>query len=103
MSDQETIVFNLEVQVSEMTSSELRKLELIASRAINLMRRMGLPEDIDAGVAKLQHFIMMIRLAHTAMIALNSATAMNPLGLFMGALSLGTLAFTATDYMMNMG
>jgi len=101
LSDEETVVFNLEVQVSEMSTSELRKLELIAFRTIGLLRRMGLPENIDAGVARLQHFIMIIRLTHTAMIALNSATMANPLGLALAGLSLGTMAFSLSDFMMS--
>jgi hypothetical protein len=103
LSEQETVIFNLEVQVSELTKSNLRELEMVAYRAIGLFRRMGIPENIDQGIAKLQHFIMIIRLAHTAIVAMNAATAMNPLSVFAAALSFGTLAFATTDFMMNTG
>jgi hypothetical protein len=103
LSDEETVVFNLEVQVSEMSMGNLRKLELIAYRSIALLRRMGLPEQIDQGIAKLQNFIMIIRLAHTALVAFNAASLTNPLGLAMFALSVGTLAFATTDFIMSTG
>jgi hypothetical protein len=98
MSEQEAVVFNLELQVSELSMSELRKLEMVTYRAISLMRRMGLPENIDKGVAKLQHFLMTIRMAHTALIALNAATMTNPLGLALAGIAFVGAGVTAYDF-----
>lgn len=73
MAENESVIIDLECRISEMTVSEIRKLELLAYRAIGLLRRMGLPENIDEGIAKLQRLIMTIRLTHSALIALEAA------------------------------
>jgi hypothetical protein len=103
VSSEENVVFNLEVQVSELSMSELRKLELITYRAIGLLRRMGLPENIDAGIAKLQQLIMVVRLATTTLRAFQMAEAGTPFGLAMLGLSAAASTFAATDFMLNTG
>ena len=97
MSEQESVIFNLEVQLSELSMSELRKLELLAYRVIGLLRRMGLPENIDAGIAKLQQFIMIVRLAHTTIVAFQRASG--PIGWAMALTSLAATSITVADTM----
>jgi hypothetical protein len=94
MSEHESIIFDLDVRVSEMTKSELRQLETISYRVISMLRRMGLPEEVNSAIMRIQQLIMTIRLAHTALKALESGTTY---GLFMGALTLGASAFSAYD------
>ena len=98
---EESVVFNLELQISEMTTSQLRQTMLVATRAIELLRRMGLPENIDAGIAKLQRLVMAIRVTHTALIALE--TALMPgagiARLALAGLGLAAAGFTSYDAM----
>lgn len=105
MSEVEGIIFDLDVRVSEMTMSELRKFETIAYRTISLLRRMGLPEEVDAAVMKLQRLVMTIRLAQTALIALQAAMLPGAgwLQAGMAAVTIGGAAFSASDFMMSLG
>jgi len=89
MSEEETVTFNLEINV-EQTYSELRKAELVLYRYLSLARRAGLPEDLSRALGFIQRQIMFVRMLTTAIIALNLAMST---GSYAGvALALGGFA-----------
>ena len=69
---EETVTFNLDLDVSR-ASSNIRQLETLLFRTLGLLKRLGLPEEIEAAISKMQRLIMVIRLAHTALIAFQAA------------------------------
>lgn len=77
MSMERDITFNLELNV-EQAISHARQLETLMFRCLSLSRRLGLPEDISQQIYQIQRWVMAIRMAHTAMIALEAASG--PIG-----------------------
>ena len=95
---EETVTFNLEINV-EQTFSQVRRLELLLYRTIGLIRRLGLPENIEEAISKIQRLVMVIRLAHSAIIAFQVASG--PIGWALAAVSIGTAAVTAGEFVME--
>jgi len=89
-----TVTFNLELNV-EQTLSEIRRLETLLFRTISLIRRLGLPEDIDALISKIQRTIMTVRILHTSLIALQAASG--PVGFALAGVGIATAALSFTD------
>lgn len=94
MSD-ETITFNLELNAAQL-QTEVRKLELLLFRSLDLLSRLGLPEEIDAAITKIQRLVMTIRLLHSAIIAIQAASgpigwALAGIGIAVSVLSTGEL------------
>jgi len=54
--------------------SELKEIEYIFYRVSSIMRRMGLPEDIDRAITQLQKAILTVRMLTTALYYLESGT-----------------------------
>jgi len=100
LSSEETVTFNLELNV-EQAISEIRRLETLLFRSIALARRLGLPEDIDEQIRKIQRFIMIVRLAHTAVIALNAASG--PIGWALAIVGGLSAAVSASDFIISLG
>lgn len=100
MSEQETITFNLELDVSQSYDS-LRKIETVLYRTISLTRRIlkqfGLEESatIDQVIYKGQKVVMTIRLMHTAMTALMAASG--PLGWALAGIGIATATLSFAD------
>jgi len=97
---EETVIFNLELNV-EGAIDNSRRLETLLYRSISLLGRLGLPENIDAAIAKVQRLVMVIRLLHTAAIALEAASgpigwALALVGVASALLSTGDLIYDAT-------
>jgi len=100
---EETVTLNLELNV-EQTMSELRKVELLAYRSLGLLKRLGLPEDIEQGIEKLQRLIMTIRLAHTAIMAFQAVLlAGTPIGWGLAIVAGASAAFSAGDFVTSLG
>lgn len=95
MSIEEDITFNLIVN-AEQAENAIRNLETPFIRAMGLMRRMGLPENMDAAITKVQRMIMTLRTLHTLLIA--TQTVSGPLGWINLALSAGTTALVVGDF-----
>jgi hypothetical protein len=100
MSVVDTITFNLELNI-ERAWDNARRLELLLYRSIALLGRMGLPENIDQAIAKVQRLIMTVRLLHTAAIALEGASgpigwALALVGVASALLSTGDLIYDVT-------
>jgi len=91
---EETVTFNLELNV-EQCFSTIRRLESLAYRTMGLIGRMGLPENIDQAIAKIQQFIMTIRLLHSAIIALEAASG--PIGWAFAGVGIATASFSLAD------
>jgi len=98
MSEQHNVSFNLEIDVSR-TYDDLRKLETLLYRCTSLSRRLGLPEDINAAILRIQHMIMVIRLLHTAMVALEAASG--PLGWGLAIVGGASAVVSMSDFMME--
>jgi hypothetical protein len=94
MSEEETVTFNLELNV-EKTFSEFRKLELLMYRTFALLRRFGLPDDISRGFYLIQRAILSIRMLQTALIALDAASG--PVGWALAIVGIGSAAMTLAD------
>jgi hypothetical protein len=90
---------SLKVEAGHCTS-EAREAEYIFYRLTSLMTRMGLPPQINQAMQKIERMILIIRMMHSAFIFLESTT---PYGLILGILTIGGLAITSTDYVMNLG
>lgn len=93
MSEEQTVTFNLELNV-ERALSNVRQLESVFFRALSLAQRLGLPEDIEQGIQKVQRMVMMLRLLHTTMIMVEAAT---PYGWAMALISVAGVSITAAE------
>jgi len=94
MSEEHLVTFNLELNV-EQALSNLRRMETLLYRTMGLIGRMGLPENIDQAVAKIQQLIMTIRLLHSAIIALEAASG--PIGWAFAGVGIATAGFSLAD------
>ncbi len=92
--EQEDVTFALEVDVSK-TMAEIRRLEILLFRTLSLIRRLGLPEDIEQGIVRIQRLIMAARLAHAALIAMQAAAG--PIGWALAGVGIVSAAWTAYD------
>lgn len=91
---EETVTFNLELNV-EQTLGQVRQLETLLYRSLSLMRRLGLPEEVSQAIYVIQRLVMSIRLLHTAMIMLESASG--PIGWGLALISAATAAVSLGD------
>jgi len=95
---EESVTFNLELNV-ESAIANMRQLEGLTFRTLGYMQRFGLPENVNQALGVIQSFTMAVRLAHSAMIALELASG--PLGWWRAGLAIvGTgfaLASTAAQ------
>lgn len=97
---EETVVFNLELDVTQ-TINDARRLETLLFRSLGLLRRLCGNESIDALIDKTQRAVMIVRLLHTSIIALEAASgpvgwALAGIGIVSAALSASDLVFDAT-------
>ena len=94
MSSEETVTFNLEVN-TEYSLDSIRRLETVLYRSLALTRRMGLPDDINEQIYQIQRLVMVIRLLHTSMIALQAASG--PIGWILGGIGVASAALSGYD------
>ncbi len=93
-NEEKNITFGLEIETSK-TYSEIRKLELLLYRTLGLVRRLGLPEDIEQGIVRIQRLITTVRVAHAAFIALH--TAAGPIGWALAGVGVVSAAWSVYD------
>jgi hypothetical protein len=78
----------------------LRTLERIAVRYLSIVRRMGLPDDVNAAITALSKMIVIARMAQMALTSLStgglSGIAIGVAGMFMTGMA-------ATDFAMSVG
>lgn len=77
MSSDEIVSFSLEVNVEE-AYTELRKLQTVLYRSLDIARKLGLPDDISEMASKIQRLIAITNQLRLALIALSVASG--PLG-----------------------
>lgn len=94
MSEDHTVSFSLEINV-EPAHQSLRVLQMVLFRLLGVFRRLGLPDNIDAGIAKMQRFIAVMNQARLAAIAFQ--TASGPMGWAMAGIGIATTAFSMAD------
>jgi len=97
LSSEETITFNLELNVEKVLSSS-RRIEFILFRVFGLWakfcRLLGLPEDSSIMVItqRVQQLTMIVRQLHTSAILLQ--TASGPIGWAMAGISFASLGMS---------
>jgi hypothetical protein len=83
---------------------ELRQLEALMFRYVALIRRVGLPENMQRGITDMLRLITVIRSVHTSLIMLQAALAATPgIGWLYALAAIGSSAFMASDLMLSMG
>jgi hypothetical protein len=83
---------------------ELRQLEALLFRYVALIRRVGLPENMQRGITDMLRLITVIRSVHHALILLQAALAATPgIGWLYAIAAIGSSAFMASDLMLSMG
>jgi hypothetical protein len=97
---EETITFNLDIIVQG-TIDNIRKIEMIAYRSMALLKRFGLPENINQAVMYIQRFIGIIRLLHSSLNLLMSTTPFGILQVVQAGLGVATVAMSVGDIMME--
>jgi hypothetical protein len=97
---EETITFNLELNVEECVSN-IRKVEGLLYRSLALLNRLGLPEDMRQGIYLMERMVMVIRLLHTSLILLEAASG--PLGWARALVGAGTAAVSFGDFFYDAG
>jgi len=78
MSESYPVSFDLELNISPITLSTLRRTQTLLFQTASLMRRMGLGEEINDALSRMQRAIMVANALRLAFIALNAASG--PLG-----------------------
>ena len=94
MSEEHLVTFNLELNVQQVYT-ELQRIQTLLFRIIGLLRRLGLPEEIDYAIAKIQRVIMAIRLLYTSLLALEAASG--PYGWALALVGFTTATVSITD------
>jgi hypothetical protein len=95
MSEEETVTFNLELNVEPALNS-MRQIEGLTFRTLGYMKRLGLPENVNQAIDTIQNVTMTLRLLHSAIIAIELASG--PIGWWRAGLAIaGTgLALAST-------
>ena len=96
MSTEDHIVsFSLEINVEEALTN-IRQVQAILFRTLSLLRRAGLPENVDDAIAKVQRLIAILNALRLTLIAVQAASG--PYGWALAAVgAAGTIA-TAMDF-----
>jgi hypothetical protein len=100
MSDNTEIQYSLVVS-TELTYSELRKIEIVLIRILSYMRRFTGDERIDAALMKISQLITAVRSAQMAIRALQVASG--PIGWLYAAVSIAGAAFATGDFLNAQG
>jgi hypothetical protein len=91
----EGVSFSLEVNV-EPAYENVRRLETAYYRSLSLARRMGLPDNVDFAIAKIQQYIAMMNKLRLTMIALE--TASGPVGWALALIGAASLMMDVADF-----
>ena len=90
----EEVSFTFQLTVDEAVT-ELRRIQTVAYQYLALARRLGLPDEIDAQVVKVQRLIMLLNSARLAAIALHAASG--PVGWALAGVGLVATGLTAYE------
>jgi len=92
------VSFSLEVNV-EKAYEDLRKIQTILFRTLSLLRRFGLPEDIDAFITKLQRAIALLNLYRLTIISVEAASG--PFGWALAGIGVATAVVDTAEFVME--
>ena len=98
--EEHVISFSLEVNVDDLYQN-IRRVQALIFRTISLLRRMGLPEEVDAAIVKLQRLITILNMARLTIIAYQAASG--PIGWAMFAVGAAATIASAGDLIMEAG
>lgn len=93
-SEDHVVSFSLEVNVDK-AMENVRKWETVLYRSLGLARRLGLPENIDGAVAKIQRATMAANQLRLTLIALEMSAG--PVGWALAGIGLLTTALTTGE------
>jgi uncharacterized protein YigA (DUF484 family) len=93
---EETITFNLELNV-EQAIDNTRRLETLLFRTLGLVRRLTGSESLDDAIYKIQRMVMIVRMAHTAVIAFQAASG--PIGWALAAVGIVSATVSAGEFL----
>jgi hypothetical protein len=79
----------LKVEASHATG-RLREMEYVLFRITSLLRRMGLSDEVNTAIQRLQNLILVIRMVHSALMYLEAGT---PYGWIIGGVTLAASLF----------
>lgn len=100
MSVEDHVVsFSYEVNI-EKAYEDVRRLQTLLYRTLALVRRLGLPEDIEQGIIRIQNMISWLNTLRLTLAALEAASG--PLGWAMFGVTLATTAVTTGDFLMEL-
>jgi len=94
MSMDETVSFSLEVNV-EKAFQNIRRLQTVLYRSISLARRLGLPEDIEEGIVRVQSLIAYLNALRLALIAVHMASG--PIGWALAGIGIAGVAVSTYE------
>jgi len=94
----EQVSFSLQTNVDDIYP-RLRKVQMVLFGILGLMRKLGLPPQLDRAIAGLQRFIAMVNQARLALAALQTArmAAGDPLAWATFGLAAGSTAVSVFD------
>jgi len=95
----EQVSFSMEINVDQ-ACEDIRRVQTVIYRTLGLMRRMGLPENIDIAINKIQKMIAVLNMVRLAMIALYAASG--PIGWALALIGVVGTAVTAGDFLMEL-
>ena len=100
MSEDTTVSFSLEINISPETFTTLRQAEAILFRTAGLLRRMGLSENLDSAISKMQRAIAVANQLRLVLAALQAARAASgdPLAMAQLGIGIGAFVYTADDF-----
>ena len=99
MSEEYVISYLLDIKISPQTQRTIDIAELTLMRTLSLLRRMGLPENIDNAVNSLQRIAITARVAYSTLMILQSSLMATPLGWVLFGVGAVGMAITAADTM----
>jgi len=95
------VSFSLEVNV-ETTEKDIRRVQTLLYRTLGLMRRFGLPEEVDFAIRKIQGLIAMLNTLRLTLLLLQAQAgpvgwALAIVGFAGGAMAAGDMMFEVNN------
>ena len=94
-----TVSFSLELNL-EQAYTDIRRIETVLYRYFALLRRAGLPEELDDAVRKVQTLITIVNQLRLSMIAVHAASG--PIGWLLAGIGATSFIITTTEFAMDL-
>lgn len=95
----ETVSFSLEINV-EAAHTDVRRLLTALNRTFMILRRMGLPEDVDKAMRVVSNLVTLLNQLRLTIIALEAASG--PLGWWLALTGMASTQFAAANVVQGM-